>query len=67
MPSIIYLDSDFMEETAQVSFEYLLTAVFAIMLAIFAAVIVEAMRSLALQAQADILSTRSKVIENIFG
>lgn len=55
----------FMEETAQVSFEYLLTAVFAIMLAISAAILVEAMRSLAMKAQADILSTRSRVIENI--
>jgi len=54
-----------MEETAQVSFEYLLTAVFAIMLAISAAILVEAMRSLALKAQADLLSTRSRVIENI--
>ncbi|VVB76579.1 Uncharacterised protein [uncultured archaeon] len=54
-----------MEEKAQVSFEYLLTAVFAIMLAISAAILVEAMRSLALKAQADLLSTRSRVIENI--
>ncbi|MFA5125573.1 MAG: hypothetical protein WC462_01040 [archaeon] len=54
-----------MEEKAQVSFEYLLTAVFAIMLAISAAIIVETLKSLALQAQADILSTRARVIENI--
>jgi len=54
-----------MEETAQVSFEYLLTAVFAIMLAISAAILVEAMRSLAIKAQSDLLSTRSRVIENI--
>ncbi|MFA5931223.1 MAG: hypothetical protein WC821_02845 [archaeon] len=54
-----------MEETAQVSFEYLLTTVFAIMLAISAAIIVETLRTLALQAQAEILSTRSRVIENI--
>jgi uncharacterized protein (UPF0333 family) len=56
----------FGEERAQVSFEYLLTAAFAIMLAISAAIIVEALKSLALQAQADLLSTRAKVIENIF-
>jgi len=54
-----------MEERAQVSFEYLLTATFAIMLAIFSAIIVESLRSIATQAQSDILSTRAKVIENI--
>jgi len=54
-----------MEERAQVSFEYLLTATFAIMLAIFAAIIVETLRSLASQAQRDILSTRARVIEDI--
>jgi len=54
-----------MEERAQVSFEYLLTAVFAIMLAVGAAIIVESLRTLALQAQAEILSTRARVIENI--
>ena len=63
MPWLV--ESVFMEEKAQVSFEYLLTAVFAIMLAISAAIIVETLKSLALQAQADILSTRAKVIENI--
>ena len=54
-----------MEEKAQVSFEYLLTAAFSIMLAISAAIMVETLRSLALQAQADLLSIRSRVIENI--
>ena len=54
-----------MEETAQVSFEYLLTTVFAIMLAISAAIIVETLRTVALQSQAEILSTRARVIENI--
>ncbi len=54
-----------MEERAQVSFEYLLTSVFAIMLAISAAIIVETLRSIATTAQTDILTTRSKVIENI--
>jgi len=53
------------EERAQVSFEYLLTAVFAIMLAIGAAIVVETLRSLAIEAQADILSTRASVIESI--
>jgi hypothetical protein len=54
-----------MEERAQVSFEYLLTAAFAIMLAIFSAVMVEAMRGIAMQAQAEILSARARTIENI--
>ena len=55
----------FTEERAQVSFEYLLTAVFAIMLAIGAAVVVETLRQLAVSSQADLLSTRSRVIEDI--
>jgi uncharacterized protein (UPF0333 family) len=54
-----------MEEKAQVSFEYLLTAVFAIMLAIGAALIIETLRAMALKAQAEILSTRARAIENI--
>lgn len=54
-----------MEETAQVSFEYLLTAAFAIMLAVFSALMVETLRSIAIQSQADMLSARSRVIENI--
>ncbi len=54
-----------MEERAQVSFEYLLTAAFAIMLAIFSAILVETLRGIALKAQADILSTRARVIETV--
>ena len=54
-----------MEERAQVAFEYLLTAVFAIMLAAFSALIVEALRGIATDSQVQILNTRSKVIENI--
>ncbi len=53
------------EERAQVSFEYLLTTVFAIMLAIGAAIVVETLRGLALEAQADILGTRASVIQSI--
>ena len=53
------------EEKAQVSFEYLLTAVFAIMLAIGAAIVVETLRETALTAQSDILNTRARIIENI--
>lgn len=53
------------EERAQVSFEYLLTAVFAIGLAISAAILIESLRQVALQAQADLLTTRANIIENI--
>lgn len=54
-----------MDNKAQVSFEYLLTAVFGIMLAIGAAIIIETLKQMAVQAQIDILQTRSQVIENI--
>ncbi len=59
------MEKIFSEEKAQVSFEYLLTAVFAIMLAIGAATVIETLRQLALEAQADILTQRARVIENI--
>jgi len=54
-----------MEERAQVSFEYLLTAAFAILLAIFSAIMIETVRGIAMQAQAEILSARARTIENI--
>ncbi|MFA6268795.1 MAG: hypothetical protein WCW13_03910 [archaeon] len=54
-----------MEERAQVSFEYLLTAAFSIVLAMSAAIMVEAIRTIALQAQSEILTTRARVLENI--
>ncbi|HNV01007.1 MAG TPA: hypothetical protein PKK60_01110 [archaeon] len=53
------------EEKAQVSFEYLLTAVFVISLAISTALIVETLRQLALEAQAEILTIRTQTIEQI--
>ena len=59
------IPSIFSEERAQVSFEYLLTSVFAIMLAIGAAVVVESLRQIAITSQADLLSTRARVIEDI--
>ncbi len=55
----------FNEEHAQVSFEYLLTSVFAIILAISAAVVIETLRQIALDAQAQLLTTRARVIEEI--
>jgi hypothetical protein len=54
-----------MEEKAQVSFEYLLTAVFSIIIAVSAALMIEALRTLAFQAQSEIMSVRARVIENI--
>lgn len=54
-----------MEEKAQVSFEYLLASVFAIILAIGAAVVIETLRQMALEAQAQVLTTRERVIEEI--
>jgi uncharacterized protein (UPF0333 family) len=53
------------DERAQVSFEYLLMAVFAIMLSIGAAIVIETMRQMALDAQGKILTTRSEVIGNL--
>lgn len=58
-------DNMFMEEKAQVSFEYLLASVFAIILAIGAAVVIETLRQMALEAQAQVLTTRERVIEEI--
>jgi len=57
--------SIFGEERAQVSFEYLLTSVFAIMLAIGAALVVDVLRQIAISSQADLLSTRARVLEDI--
>ncbi len=54
-----------MEEKAQVSFEYLLTAAFTIVLAVFAAIIVEGLREIALTAKTEIINTRNRTIENI--
>ena len=53
------------EERAQLSFEYLLTSLFAILLAIGAAIVIETLRQIAIGAQADMLTTRSDVIEQL--
>ncbi len=55
----------FEEEKAQVAFEYLLTAVFGIILTIGTALILETLRQLALKAQTDFLNERTRVIENL--
>ena len=51
-----------MEETAQVSFEYLLTALFGIILAIAAAALVDTIRGIAGVAQGEILNYRDATI-----
>lgn len=53
------------EESAQVSFEYLLATVFAIILAISAAIVIETLRQIALDAQARLLTNRARIIEEI--
>ena len=54
-----------MDFKAQVSFEYLLTAMFGIILAIAAAIIIETVRSVALNAQAELLEIREKTIASL--
>ena len=51
-----------MEEKAQVSFEYLLTALFGIILAIAAAVLIDTMRGISTVAQGQILTYRDSTI-----
>jgi uncharacterized protein (UPF0333 family) len=51
-----------MEEKAQVSFEYLLTALFGIVLAIAAAVLIDTIRSISSVAQGRILEYRDSTI-----
>ncbi len=53
------------EEKAQVSFEYLLTAVFGITIAATVAIIIETLRQVAMESYVDLLNTRTEVIENI--
>ena len=54
-----------MDCKAQVSFEYLLTALFGITIAITAAIIIEAVRAVAITAQARILEFREKTIASL--
>ncbi|MCX6799060.1 MAG: hypothetical protein NTW59_03130 [Candidatus Diapherotrites archaeon] len=51
-----------MEERAQVSLEYLLMALFGIILATAAAMLIEALRGIALSAQGKILDYRDNTI-----
>jgi hypothetical protein len=55
----------FSSEKAQASLEYLLMAAFSISLAISAALVVEALRSMAVEAQAEIIKAKLKVIETL--
>tara|TARA_Y100000310_G_scaffold345396_1_gene464449 strand:- start:13822 stop:13995 length:174 start_codon:yes stop_codon:yes gene_type:complete len=54
-----------MEEKAQVSFEYLLTALFGIILAIAAAVLIDTFRGIASVAQRRILDYRDSTISSL--
>ncbi len=51
-----------MEERAQVSFEYLLTALFGIILAISAALLIDTIRGVATVAQGKILEYRDETV-----
>ena len=51
-----------MEERAQVSFEYLLTALFGIILAIAAALLIDTIRGVATVAQGKILEYRDETV-----
>ncbi|MBI4053595.1 MAG: hypothetical protein HY394_06185 [Candidatus Diapherotrites archaeon] len=54
-----------MDERGQTAFEYLLTALFGILLAIAAALLINAIVSVATKAQADILTYRSETITSL--
>ena len=54
-----------MDCKAQVSFEYLLAAMFGIILAMAAAVLVEAVRAIAVSAQAKVLDVREQTIASL--
>lgn len=53
------------EEKAQVSFEYLVTAMFGIILAIAAAIIIDAVRSIAITSQTKLLKIREETISSL--
>ena len=54
-----------MECRAQVSFEYLLTAMFGIILAMSAAILIEVVRAIAVSTQARVLEIREKTIASL--
>jgi len=54
-----------MDDKAQVSIEYLITALFGIMLAMAAAVMIEALRGIALDARAKVLTYREQTISSL--
>ena len=53
------------DERGQTAFEYLLTALFGILLAIAAALLINSIVSVATKAQADILTYRSETITSL--
>jgi uncharacterized protein (UPF0333 family) len=56
-----------MDCRAQISFEYLVLATFAIILAIAAALLLDTLRTISLSSQAKILNYRNKTITSILG
>ena len=54
-----------MDNKAQVSIEYLITALFGIMLAMAAAVLIESLRAVALDARAKVLTYREQTISSL--
>jgi uncharacterized protein (UPF0333 family) len=56
-----------LEERAQVSIEYLLSAMFGILLALAAAMLIEAIRGISLSARAEILNQREQTLSSIIG
>ncbi len=56
-----------MDSKAQISIEYLLAAMFGITIAIAAAVLIEAVRSITLKTQARILEIRERTISSLVG
>ena len=55
------------EQKAQVSIEYLLSAMFGILLALAAAMLIEAIRSVSLSAKSEILNQREQTLSSIIG
>jgi len=54
-----------MDSRAQVSFEYLLAALFGIVLAITAAVLIDAIRAISISAQTRVLEIRERTISTL--
>ena len=56
-----------MDKRAQVAVEYLIMALFGIMLAMAAALLIDTIRNVAIAAQTQVLDYRQKTIESLLG